>query len=340
MAVSPEVPRRSYTEKPVRIECPRMKTIALLLAAFVGIAAADYPDKPIHLIVPFAAGGGADTIARIVAEGLARNLKQPVLVENKAGGDSTIGSAFVAKSPPDGYTLLFGTNTGMSGAPALHRNIGYDPVRDFTPVATIVNSGPTVISVHPSVPANTLADLIALARAQPGKLSYSVDVSSGLSVNVGRLFTKLADVSIVEVAYKSTAQSVTDAVSGVVQVHVGSVASARTFANSGKLRRLAISSEKRFPGLEDLPTMAETVPGLILDGFFVMVAPAGTPDAIVQRLNRELDVILTDAAIGAKLLEFGLATAGAGTPQSTGEYLRVERERWRQATRLLGTEPQ
>jgi tripartite-type tricarboxylate transporter receptor subunit TctC len=314
--------------------------LAVLLLASAEVHAQAWPAKPVRMVTPIAPGGAADIVARIVAERLTKALGQSFVVENLPGASGVVGAQAVARAAPDGYTIFFAPSSPLVSAQFTMKSLPYDPVRDFTPVGTIVYSGPTVISVHPGVPASTLAELIALAKAQPGKLSYSVDVSSGLSVNVGRLFTKLAEVQIVEIAYKSTSQSVMDAVAGVVQVHVGSVASARTFANAGKLRRLAISSEKRFPGLEDLPTIAETVPGAILDGFYVMVAPAGTPDPIVQRLNRELDMILTDASVAAKLLDFGLATAGAGTPQSTGEYLRVERERWREVTRMLGMEPQ
>jgi tripartite-type tricarboxylate transporter receptor subunit TctC len=207
-------------------------------------------------------------------------------------------------------------------------------------ISMIVYSGPSVIAVHPDVPAKNLAELIALAKAQPGKLSYAVDISSGLSVTSAKLFTKSAGIQMIEVPYKASSQAMADVTSGQVQAVVGSTVMIRTSASAGKVRRLAISSEKRFPGLDDLPTVSETLPGVHLDGFYVLVAPTGTPAAIVQRVNREMDMILKDPAISNRLLEFGLATNGAGTPESTEEFLRVERDRWGRVIKDLGIEKQ
>ena len=319
----------------------RISLFGLFLTALCGSAAAQqYPVKPVRMIAPIAPGGAADIVCRMLADRLTRSLGQQFVVENLPGATGVVGAQAAARAVPDGYTIYFGPSSSLATAVHTFKSLPYDPAKDFVAISMIVTSGPSVIAVHPDVPAKTLAELIALAKSKPGALSYGVDVSSGLAVTAGRLFTKSAGIQMTEVSYKAGSQAMIDVMAGQVQAVVGSAAMIRTAANSGKVRRLAISSDRRFPGLDDLPTMAETLPGVALDGFFALVAPTGTPAVAIRTLNREMDAILKDPVIVNRLLDFGLATTGAGTPESTDEFLRVERDRWGRVIRELGIEKQ
>ena len=312
-----------------------MKTIALLLAAFVGVAAADYPDKPIHLIVPFAAGGGADTIARVVAEGLARNLKQPVLVENKAGGDSTIGSAFVAKSPSDGYTLLFGTNTGMSGAPALHRNIGYDPVRDFTPISQL-GFFAFFLVVSPEVPVRTLRELVDYARANPGKLNYASGNAMGI-VATAQL-RAASNLDMVHVPYKGEAPALPDLISNRVQM-LFATGFIVPHVKEGKVRAIVAVLDHRSAALPDVPTAAEAGwPDLAIRGWAGLFGPAGMPGEVIARLAKEVGEVLRLPAVHEQLALQGFI-GGATTPAELAAFTRNQLERWAAAARVAGIQP-
>jgi tripartite-type tricarboxylate transporter receptor subunit TctC len=220
------------------------------------------------------------------------------------------------------------------------KSLPYDPTRDYTPVAMVCDSGPFVVAVHPDLPVKTLADLIAYAKAQPGKLSYAVDASSGFGVVAGKLMNKRAAMEMVEVPYRATAQMLQDAATGTIQLMISSVAASDAFVKAGKLRRIAISSERRFPGMEDLPTIGETLPGFVVDGWFAVVAPAGTPASIVARLNQEIAHFLADPGVRQRILGFGLAPSGSGSPEATAEFIRADQERWRGLVKELGIEPQ
>lgn len=334
------------SERTVRIGQARSRVAAVALAVvfaalFGTIAQAQsWPAKPVRVILAIGAGSAVDISARLICDRLSRAFGQQFVVDNVPGASGILGAQAAARASPDGYTVFYGAASHLVSNAFTFKSIPYDPVRDFVPIAIIADSGPFTVSVHPEVPANTLAELIGHVKSNPGKLSYAVDVSSGYSIIVARWLTRATGLQIEEVSYKTMTQSVQDTVAGRTQVLVSSITAADAFVRAGKLRRLAVSSIRRFPTLEDLPTIAETVPGLQLEGWFVLVAPTGTPTPIIDRLNRELAVILKEPEIVQRLLAIGLATTGAGTPQAAGEFMRAERERWTRIVKEAGLEPQ
>jgi tripartite-type tricarboxylate transporter receptor subunit TctC len=315
--------------------------ICLAMIAAAGQANSQaWPARPIKLIVSTGPGLATDIMARLLSDRLSRRLGQQMFVENIPGAAGMLGARAAAQAPRDGYRFYFGPASALSSNMFLYKSVPYDPARDFTPVAMVCDSGPFVVSVQPELPIKTLPDLISYAKANPGKLSYAIDTSSGYQVVIGRLLTKRGGIDWVQVPYKSTPQMLQDTASGVVQVMISSVTAAQAFVGAGKLRWIAISADKRFPGLEDLPTIAETLPGFRIDGWFAVVAPAGTPADIVQRLNKEIDAVLKEPDIAPRLRAFGLASSGAGTPESTGNFIAAEKNRWSNLVKELGIEPQ
>ena len=312
-----------------------MKSVigAALCAAMVAVAggaqAQGWPSRPIKIIVPTGPGAATDVMARLMADSVTRALGQPIVVENLPGASGLLAHQTAARAAADGYTFLFTNTSGLATNPVTFKSIPYDPARDFAPVAMVVDFGPQMLSVNIDLPVKTVAELIAYAKAHPGKLSYAVDVTAGAAPIAARLFNKRGELGMVEVPYRSAAQMVQDVASGTIPVLISSMAASNAMVQAGKIRRLAISSTKRFPPLPDLPTINETVPGVTMDGWFVLVAPAGTPADVVQRMNREVGEFLKGEQIVQRLAGFGLATSGAGTPQSTGEFIAREQEKWR-----------
>jgi tripartite-type tricarboxylate transporter receptor subunit TctC len=220
------------------------------------------------------------------------------------------------------------------------KQLPYDPTRDFIAVAVVCNLAPQMLSVNDALPVTTVAELIAYAKANPGKLSIAFDNTAGAAAFGAKLFNKRAGLELVEVPYRSGAQMVQDVAGGINQVMMSSIAAANAVVQSGKVRRLAVTSDIRFPGLPELPSLRETVPGVVMNGFFAIVAPAGTPVEIVARLNREIGLYLQGPEIRDRLLAFGLATAGGGTPESAAEDIRKEQQQWRAFGKELNVEPQ
>jgi tripartite-type tricarboxylate transporter receptor subunit TctC len=246
----------------------------------------------------------------------------------------------VARAAPDGYTFLFTNTSGLAINLISFKQLPYDPTKDFTAVATVCNQGPQMISVNAELPVKTLSDLIAYAKANRGKLSIAFDTTAGAAAFGAKLFNRRADLGLVEVPYRSAAQMTQDVASGVNQVMISSVAAAQSVVDAGKVRRIAITSKTRFRGLPDLPAVSETLPGIAVDGFFAIVAPAGTPADIVARLNREIAEYLKSPEIQQRLISFGLATEGAGTPAGTAQFIRNEQDHWRALAQELDVEPQ
>jgi tripartite-type tricarboxylate transporter receptor subunit TctC len=299
-----------------------------------------WPSRPFKLIVPTGPGAATDVMARMLADGVSRKLDQPMVVENMPGASGIVAHQTVARAAPDGYTFLFTNTSGLAINLISFKQLPYDPTKDFTAVATVCNQGPQMISVNAELPVKTLSDLIAYAKANRGKLSIAFDTTAGAAAFGAKLFNRRADLGLVEVPYRSAAQMTQDVASGVNQVMMSSVAAAQSVVDAGKVRRIAITSKTRFRGLPELPAVSETLPGIAVDGFFAIVAPAGTPADIVARLNREITEYLKSPEVQQRLISFGLATEGAGTPESTAQFIRNEQEHWRALAQELDVEPQ
>lgn len=311
----------------------------ILLALAAGADAQSWPSRPVKLIVPTGPGAATAVMARLLADGLSRKLGQAVVVESMPGASGIVAHRFVAHAAPDGYTLLFTNTSGMAINPISFKQLPYDPAHDFTPIAMVTSLGPQMLSVNAELPAKTLAEFMTYAKANRGKLTIAYDTTAGAAAFATNLLDKRADLGLIQVPYRSAAQMVQDVASGVDQVMISSIAAARPVVDTGKVRRIAVTSGKRFPGLPDLPSLSEAVPGLVMNGWFAVVAPAGTPSGIVTRLNHEIGEFLKGRDIQARLLTIGLATEGTGTPESTGQFIREEQARWRSLAKELGVEP-
>lgn len=312
---------------------------ALALLAFsAGAAAAeDFPTHSIRLIVPFAPGGALDTVARVLSPSLSENLGQPVVVYNQAGGGSVIGMEAAAKAAPDGYTLLL-DHSGIAYMPGLHRKLPFDPVTSFQGVITAV-SGIYVLAVNPSLPVKSVAELIKYAKANPGKLSYgSAGVGSSLHL-AGEFFKNEAGINIVHVPYKGASHAVTDLVSGQIQMMFGPATAILPLAKAGKLRALAVTSAKPSTLAPDLPTVAQTLPGFEVIGWYGLAAPAGTPKDVVTKLNAAATKALKSPDMIAKLAKLGYEPI-ADTPDEASARIKSEVAHWTKIIRDAGIQPQ
>lgn len=315
--------------------------LCLTLAVLSGAADAQtWPSRTIKLIVPTGPGAATDVMARLVADGVSRTIGQPMIVENMPGASGILAHQSVARAAADGYTLLFTNTSGMAINPVSFKQLPYDPTRDFTAVALVCSLGPQMLSVNVSLPVATVAELITYAKANPEKLSIAFDNTAGAAAFGAKLFNKRAGLGLIEVPYRSAAQMTQDVAGGINQVMMSSIAAANGVVQAGKVRRLAVTSGKRFPGLPDLPSLHETVPGIVMDGFFAIVAPTGTPPEAIARLNREIGQYLKGPEIQGRLLAIGLATEGGGTPESAAQAIRNEQQQWRAVAKELGVEPQ
>jgi tripartite-type tricarboxylate transporter receptor subunit TctC len=311
----------------------RREFITLLggAATFLSTAHAQpsYPDRPITLIVPYAPGGGNDVVARAVADAMGKSLGQPVVIENRGGAGGSVGTRQVAKAAPDGYTLGLGGTGTLAIDPTLYPNVGYDPRKDFTPIGLIATS-PLIILVHHSVPARNVRELITLARAQPSKLNYA-SAGSGSGIHLGTvLFTETAGIDLTHIPYKGSGPALTDLLGGHVQIYFSSLPPAIGLVKEGKLRALGITSLQRSPSFPDVPTVAEQgLPAFEAVLHYGIVAPAGTPPAIVDKLNRALRAALADPTVHSHL-----ATEGAEPlPTSPNEYAAdIDREETKWST--------
>jgi tripartite-type tricarboxylate transporter receptor subunit TctC len=311
----------------------------MVLAA--GHAHADtWPSRPIKLIVPTGAGASTDVMARLVADGVSRLIGQAVFVENLPGASGILGHETAAHAPPDGYTLLFTNTSGMAINLISFKQLPYDPRRDFSAVALVCNLAPQMLSVNADLPVKTVDELSAYAKANPGKLSIAFDNTAGAAAFAAKLFNKRAGLGLVEVPYRAAGQLMQDVAGGINQVMMSSITAALAVVQAGKVRPIAIASERRFPTLPDLPPIKDSVPGVAMNGFFAIVAPAGTPADVIAKLNHAIDEYLKNPDIQAKLLTLGLATGGGGTPESTAQAIRAEQDMWLALGKELNVEPQ
>ncbi len=307
---------------------------AVLGLACVCASAQTWPDRPLRVVVPFPAGGSSDVLARTLGQKLHEAWGQPVVVENRPGANGNIGAGLVAKSPPDGYALLLTDVGALTISPSVYPNLPFDPARDLAPV-TMVSYSPHVFAVHPSVPAKTLNELIALAKSKPGRLNFATAGAGSAPHLAGIEFALRTGVEWTYIHYKGGGQAITDAIAGHADVLVNGMLPVYPHVKSGRLRALAVSSAKRTPAAPDVPAVAESVPGFETGSWQGVLAPAGTPADIVNKLNAELRRILALPAIRAQLAEQGTEVR-ADTPAALGNFIRTEIARWAKVVKRSG----
>jgi tripartite-type tricarboxylate transporter receptor subunit TctC len=313
----------------------RMVLVSMCAIGSLPAAAQSYPVKPVRIILPFAAGGGTDIVARTVGAKLGESLGQAMVVDNRAGAAGAIGTELAAKSVPDGYTLLMGSNGPLAISPGLHAKLPYDSERDFAPIA-LVTTMPFLLVVHPTLPVKSVRELISLAKARPGQLNYA-SPGSGSSTHLAmELFKSMTGVDIVHVPYKGVVPAATDLISGQVQMMSGDLNTLMPHVKSGKMRPLAVTGAALSTLVPDLPTMSQAgVPGYEASGWFGVLAPAGTPQEIIGRLNSEIVKSLTSTDLRKRLAGLGGDVAG-GTPEQFAAHLRQEIAKWGKLIRAIG----
>jgi tripartite-type tricarboxylate transporter receptor subunit TctC len=312
--------------------------VSFLIHPLAGAYAQTWPSKPVRVILSNSPGSSPDIIVRLVTERLGRSLNASFIVDNRPGGEGLIGAELAARAAPDGYNFYLANNDTYAANFVRLKSVPYDPDRDFTPVANIIDSAPFVIAVNPDVPVTSWPQLIAYAKARPNKLSMGYTV--GISDVLGRWMNFNAGIDMVRVPYKVNPQAAQDAASGQLQVLLISLPSIDGFVRANKLRVIAVSSMKRFPGLPDTPTLAENNPGLAIEGWLFLVAPSGTPGDIVQRMNREIDRIVKEPEVVQRIRGFGFSASDAMTPATILERAKEERARWKKIAQDINLQPQ
>jgi tripartite-type tricarboxylate transporter receptor subunit TctC len=311
-----------------------LRFAALMLFACSCAVAQEYPAKPVRFVVPFPPAGSADILARLIGDKLAAAMGQPFIIDNRPGAGATLGADIVAKSPADGHTLLY-ANTNLSINPSLYKTLPYDSAKAFAPVVNMVFI-PNLILVAENVPANSIADLVKLAKASPGKLNYS-SASNGTFPHLAmELFKLQAGIDIVHVPYKGAAAALNALVAKEVQVLSNDLLTALPHVKSGRIKALAITSTTRSPAAPDVPTMAEAgLKDYAAVGWQGVMAPAGTPVPVIARLNAEITKVLSDPALRERFASQGLEVV-TGTPQQFGDFVKKDTERWREAVTASG----
>jgi tripartite-type tricarboxylate transporter receptor subunit TctC len=293
-----------------------------------------YPSKPITLIVPQAAGGANDTVARAFAQRLGAAFGQPVVIENRPGAGGNVGTTLVARAPKDGYTLMLTAQSAQTINPALYRNPGFDPIKDFEPIMTVATA-PYLLVANPGFSANSLKDLIDMAKARPGKVDYASAGNGTLNHLLGVMLNSAAGVHMVHIPYRGAAAAATDVVSGQVPVTFGSFPGVIPFVKSGKLKVLAVATEKRTRLAPEYPTMAETLPGLFANSWYGLFAPAGTPQPVIARIVAESTKVLAAPDLQERLASQG-AEAAPSTPEELARLLRDELVLWARIVKESG----
>lgn len=297
-------------------------------------AQGSYPGRPVTIVVPLSAGGVTDVVARYVAQKLSEAWKSPVVVENKLGAGGAVGAEYVAKATPDGYTLIMGTVSSHAINASAYPNLRYDNLRDFEPI-TRVAAGPNMLVVHPSVPVKNVAELVQYLKSNPGKLSYG-STGVGTSTHVlAELFKMTTGTSIVHVPYKGSSQMMGDLVGGQVQLAFDNMPTALAQARAGKVRALAISSEERWPGNPEIPTIAESLPGFVATSWQGLFAPKGTPSDVLRQLSSQVQRILQEPEAVRRFQELGTRACGMPMDQFR-QFVRDETERWAEVVKKAG----
>ena len=311
-----------------------VSTLLVCLPLAAAAQASDFPSKAIRIVVPFPPGGATDAAARLVAVKMSEHWGQPVLVDNRAGAGGNVGSDLVAKSPADGYTLVMGVTGSHAINASLYSKMPYDPVTDFVAISQVAVV-PNVLVVHPSVPVKNLAELVALAKKEPGKLNYA-SLGNGTAAHLGMEMLKSdAGVDITHVPYKGSAPAVSDLLAGQVQMMVDGLPSALPHIKAGKLRAIALTSLRRAPSLPDLPTISETYPGFYADAWSGLFAPRGTPQPVVDKLSAEVQRILKLPDVREKLVALGAQPVGS-TQAEFAAHVKREIEKWAKVVKTSG----
>jgi tripartite-type tricarboxylate transporter receptor subunit TctC len=307
---------------------------ALACAATLSFAQG-FPEKPIRFVVGFTPGGPSDILARALGQKLGERWSQQVVIENRPGAGGNVAAEAVARSAPDGYTWLLGNNSILATNQSLYRQLGYDPVKDFAPVS-LVALQPNILVVNPQVPANSVMELVSLAKKHPGKLNYASSGSGAAAHLAGELFKTMAGVDLVHIPYKGAQPALTDVIAGQVQVMFATSASVLPFIKAGKLRALAVTTAQRSPSVPELPTVAEAgVPGFEAITWHGVVVPAATPAPLIERLNRDLVGVLRMPDLRERLATLG-AEVVAGTPREFADYIAAEIPKWAKVVRDSG----
>ena len=322
-------------KSPLGTACIKLFVVAAAMSGSVLAAAQPYPSKPIRIIVPYPAGGTSDILARALGPGITAALGQPVVVENKPGSTGNVGAELVAKSPPDGYTLLLADIGSLAIGPSIFPALPFDPVKDFAPVIMVAYS-PHLLAVNPALPAKDVKELIALAKSKPGSLNFAVSGIGGANHLAGVDFAMRTGIKWTYIPYKGGAQAITDVAGGQADVLFNGMLATYPMAKGGKLKALAVSSPNRFAAAPDIPTVAESgLPGFETGSFQGIVAPAGTPPDVVTKLHQTIAKILATPEMQERLISAGAETR-AGTPVDFGLFIRDEKARWAKVVKDSG----
>ena len=315
-----------------------MFTRFLLLLAAAALTlpaqAQNYPNRPIRFVVPFPPGGGTDTVARLIAQPLAERLKQQIIIDNRSGANAIIGTDIGAKAPPDGYTWVFCLPASVSVNPTLYRNLPYDPARDFSPVIQL-NTIALLLTVANSLPAKNVAELVALAKAKPGTLNYASSGNGGAAHLAMALFNSMAGLNMVHIPYKGGGPAMTDLISGQVQIMAGPMIAALPHVKSGRVRAMAVMSQKRVQGMPDLPTAGETVKGYESSIWHGVLMPKGVPPAILRQVNREINELLKLPEVRERMAGQGAETVG-GSPEDFAAWIKADTEKYSKLLKQIG----
>jgi len=314
--------------------------LAAALIAVCGLASAQsWPTKPVRFILSQPAGSSPDIVARLLGDRLSRTWTQPVVIDNRPGGQNVIGAQAAARAPADGYNFYYGTTAALVINSYTLKSMPYDPVKDFVPVG-MIGMSPFLIDANPGVPVKTIAELIAKAKAEPGKVSMATEGQKTFGGMIGEMLQVTAGARFLHVPYSGVGPGIQDTIAGRTQITVQAAAAAMRFVTSGQLRAIAVSGSGRLPELPDVPTISATYPGFEYVGWHALVAPTGTPRDIVQHVNRNMDQVLKDPEIVKRLADLGPITEGAGTPEALGQFLGAERARWAKLVRDVGIQPE
>ena len=322
---------------------PRIVTLLTLLLLAVGFnpvaAQTAWPTKPVKFFVAGAPGSAPDIVGRLIAAKLAETWGQPTIIDNRAGGAGNLGTqAAVLAGPDGGHNLLFGQAAPMAMNQYLFKEMPFDVEKDFLPIVSLGIS-PMMIAVNADVPAKTLPELIALAKAQPGKLSFGTSSSKNIPHLTGEMLANMAGIKLLHVPYRAGTQAAQETISGLTQIYVDGVPPMSGHRASGRLRVLAVSSARRLPNFPDIPAVAETLPGFEMNGWFAVMAMVGTPPGVIARVNRDINAVVKDKDIAERLLGFGMYEPG-GTPEQLAAFLASERKNYAKAVGVAGITPE